>query len=658
MKPFLHLLFALGLAMPATQAEPCKIYMIGNSLTDEVKYDTWIEFCAGAGVEALYGRKMIPGAPIEWHRTHPEDGFLTKPYGYPEVAFKNFPWDALTLQPFRPGEEEAAGYYAELMWKTNPRARIFVYAQWPSRKSEDWTGMWLAMKGPVFFSVLEALRKTPRGDQVFLIPAGQALYRLHKKMQLGLVPGFREAWDLYQDGVHVNNIGSCVVGTSFYATIFRKSPVGLGVGGYQGETGTQADYHPISPDLAKMIQTTVWEAVTGAPESGVTSEEPPAVTLPALLPAVEKEPYFLEIDAAYGRPPYRWSVAGGKLPDGVTLNGDGFLQGTPAAGGDYPFTAQATDSAGQTASREFTLNVGADVAPSIVTKTLPALVQGRFVDARLQAGGGNGVIGWSVESGELPRGLILEKSGRLYGSPGIDGSYDVTLRATDGDGTAPESATRQFSGEIAPADPGSVFFARHAGRAPKVDGQLAGEEGWHPRTELKKPLAGVPDNTVRFDVQWFEDTLYIALEVEDDTVITKEGWGPRHSDMDCMVFYFDGLNNREATYNFDDRRMVFGPTSQGSHDREYSIGPRLGGDFKSTRTATGYVMEGKLQLDAMGVPDQVPGGKFDAAGAVIGFDIVNRDLDAEKGEQTRLGWRGTANNPDDPSQFGTLILLP
>jgi hypothetical protein len=148
------------------------------------------------------------------------------------------------------------------------------------------------------------------------------------------------------------------------------------------------------------------------------------------------------------------------------------------------------------------------------------------------------------------------------------------------------------------------------------------------------------------------------VEVEDADLLTKEGWGPRHSEMDCMVFYFDGLNNREATYNFDDRRMIFGPTEKGNHDRGYSIGPRLAASVKSTRTEKGFVMEGRFKLAGMGVPDQVPGGKYEAAGAVIGFDLVNRDLDAEKGEQTRLGWQGTVNNPDDPSQFGTLILLP
>ena len=654
MKYFTILLLGLTLCS-AAHAEPVRVYMIGNSLTDEVKYDDWIRLCKAGGVEALYARKMIPGAPLEWHRTHPADGFLTRPYGPPEQAFEADPWDALTLQPFRQGEEEPALYYADLLWKHHPDARVYVYAQWPNRSSDDWVAGWERVRDTIYLPTCKALRahKT-HGDQVFMIPAGWAMHRLHKKMELGLVPGFHSAWDLYSDGVHVSNVGSYLVGLSFYATIFGKSPEGLPVGGYQGVRGSPADYFTITPQLAKIIQETVWEAVTALPESGVQSDRPVAVTQPALTAAVHQEPYAYAIDAAFGTPPYRWSVSRGRLPEGFALSDTGELQGTPQQCVDSTFTVRVTDSKGESAEKPFALNVVEDTAPVIATKELPALQQGGFVDLKLTATSGNPPHSWQVAGGTLPPGLILLKSGRLYGSPAIDGAYSVQVQVTDADGAHPESDAVTFSGTIAAADRKRVFFARKAAGKIRHDGTLDPAEGWKLETPLKKELLGKSSNTVFFDAQWDGDYLYVAVSVQDDAVLTRSPF----FENDCVVFYVDGTNNREDTYNIDDRRLVFGPADKNNLDRSNSIGSSFNTVAACSRTADGYLIEARFKLDAIGVPDQIEGGKFDAAHAVIGFDIVNRDRDIADGDQTRLGWQGTIDNPENPGGFGTLILMP
>jgi len=645
-------------------AEPAKVYMIGNSLTDEVKYDAWAKLCKEAGSEVIVARKMIPGSPIGWHQEHPKDGFLTEPFGHPEEAFKNHPWDALTLQPFRSGEAEAALYYANLLWATNPKARVFVYAQWPSKGGDpDWIKAWEKIRDESYLPVVAALRETPQAAQVVMIPTGHAMERLHKKAQLGIVPGISSAWDIYSDGVHVNNIASYLVGLSFYATIFQKSPVGLPVGDYQGQKGSDADYFPISPELAKILQETVWEAVTAVPESGVVSDQPPALTLPALADAVQKEPYFFALDAAYGKPPYQYEMASGALPPGVSLNQEGLLSGTPESTTESRFSVRVKDSAGRESSRDYMLKTGADTAPKITTSALPALEQGRYVSLSLEAPGGNGVSEWSVSAGKLPPGLIIDKNGRLSGSPATAGAYEVTVMAKDSDGANPESDTKSFTGTISPANPESVLLVRRATAEPKLDGVLDPAEGWVLKTELKKTYAGTPNNKVRFDAQWFKDKVWFAVEVEDDGVISEEGWNKPRFTTDSLVFYFDGLNNREATYNFDDRRLAYGPVEQGPEDRTFNIGPFMPMDVKFTRTEKGYIMEGFGSLDRMAVPKQNEDPKRwdnpDAyAGAVFGFDLENRDIDTDGDEPSSLGWQGTAKNPEDASHFGTIILVP
>jgi len=655
---FLLILLATGSLFAA---EPAKIYMIGNSLTDEVQYDSWAKLSKQAGSEVVVARKMIPGSPLGWHKEHPKDGFQTPPFGYPEEAFKNHPWDALTLQPFRGGEAEPALYYANLLWATNPKAKVFVYAQWPSKRVDpDWLKAWDKTLDEQYLPVLAALRSTPQAAQVFMISAGHAMARLHKKAQLGLVPGLRSTWDLYSDGVHLNNIGSYLVGLSFYSTIFQKSPVGLPVGGYQGLKGSDADYFIITPELAMIIQETVWEAVTALPESGVVSNQPPALTLPALPDAVEKEPYSFAIDAAYGKPPYGFKIGGGSLPAGVLLSPEGILSGTPESISQSRFTIWVKDAAGLTASRDYVFKTSADTAPKIATAALPALEQGRYLTLQLDAPGGNGASEWTVSAGKLPPGLMLGKNGQLSGSPAIPGAYEVTLMAKDSDGANPESDTKMFSGTISAANPASVILVRRATAEPKLDGVLDPAEGWNLKNELKKTYAGTPNNKVRFDVQWFKNKVWFAVEVEDASVLSEEGFGQPRFTTDSLVFYFDGLNNREATYNFDDRRLAYGPAQQGPEDRAFNIGPFMPMDVKTTLTPKGYIMEGFGVLDRLGVPRQTAdlNSQDPYAGAVIGFDLENRDIDTAGALPSALGWQGTAKNPDDASRFGTIILIP
>src|SRR5690242_8818294 len=47
-----------------------------------------------------------------------------------------------------------------------------------------------------------------------------------------------------------------------------------------------------------------------------------------------------KLSATGGKPPYTWSLVGGSLPLGLTLNQDGTITGTPSSPGDSTFTTQ------------------------------------------------------------------------------------------------------------------------------------------------------------------------------------------------------------------------------------------------------------------------------------------------------------------------------
>ena len=70
--------------------------------------------------------------------------------------------------------------------------------------------------------------------------------------------------------------------------------------------------------------------------------------------------YLDTLAAIGGATPYSWSLAGGALPDGVTLSPAGVLSGVPTESGEFLFTAQLLDDNSDTDIREFSLFIQGD----------------------------------------------------------------------------------------------------------------------------------------------------------------------------------------------------------------------------------------------------------------------------------------------------------
>lgn len=181
---------------------------------------------------------------------------------------------------------------------------------------------------------------------------------------------------------------------------------------------------------------------TSAPATvTVTIAAPTLVMSPASLPdGGVGTIYDQTITATGGTASYSFAVTSGVLPAGLTLSSLGVLSGTPTADGASAFTITATDSLGATGSAPYTLRI--DREPNILVFTpasgaLPEAMAGEDYSAPITSSGGVDPVVYSIASGALPAGLVLNVStGELNGTldAGTEGSYTFTIQATDTNG--------------------------------------------------------------------------------------------------------------------------------------------------------------------------------------------------------------------------------
>ncbi len=186
-----------------------------------------------------------------------------------------------------------------------------------------------------------------------------------------------------------------------------------------------------------------------APQSGqltlTVNPAPPVITTTSLPAATAGTAYSQQLRTIGGLGPYTWTLAGGTLPQGLTLSTSGLLSGTPTTPGTNSVTVTAADgeSPARTVQQQLTLTVSA--APLVITTTsLPAATAGTAYGQQLATTGGVGPYTWTLASGRLPAGITLNREGALRGEPWAAGTYAFTVRATDSAWPA-QSVTQRLS---------------------------------------------------------------------------------------------------------------------------------------------------------------------------------------------------------------------
>ncbi|MBI4714704.1 MAG: putative Ig domain-containing protein [Nitrospirae bacterium] len=167
-----------------------------------------------------------------------------------------------------------------------------------------------------------------------------------------------------------------------------------------------------------------------------------------------------------GTPPYTWEIPVG-LPPGLSLIPEaGEILGIPASAGNWRFIAGVRDANGVLASKD--LEILVNPAPSVITSGVSSLYQGSSGGAvTFEGSGGVAPYTWSVVSGSLPPGLILDpQTGAVSGIPEAPGLYTFSLQVMDAAGVV---SSMSCTWAILAIPPGNVDFTTE-GSEVRVDG--------------------------------------------------------------------------------------------------------------------------------------------------------------------------------------------
>ncbi|KQX27779.1 hypothetical protein ASD01_22030 [Ensifer sp. Root423] len=189
---------------------------------------------------------------------------------------------------------------------------------------------------------------------------------------------------------------------------------------------------------------------TSTPATVTVTISPPVLVFSptggTLAAAVAGVSYSQSLTASAGTAPYLYQVTSGALPGGLTLDPvSGAISGRPGADGDFAFTVTATDANGATGQASYRIAVvSANIVFSPAAGSLPDAMVGEAYSAPISASGGTGALIYSVKSGTLPKGMVLNVSnGELTGPLAADAvpdTYRFTIGVVDSRGASGSAA--------------------------------------------------------------------------------------------------------------------------------------------------------------------------------------------------------------------------
>lgn len=218
--------------------------------------------------------------------------------------------------------------------------------------------------------------------------------------------------------------GHGVISVALYAGSLPPGFILSSDGTLHGITTVIADYNfdVILQDSASAD--CVVYGITVSITKGVT------ITNPNLPAGQTGWPYSNQFFGQDGTGPYTFTLAEGILPNGLTLDSDGTVHGTPTVADDFSFTVTVTDSTGVLCTVDCTMSTFSCTL-GITNNILNAEQVDWPMSQTFVGSGGSGPYTFTLDSGSLPAGVTLHSNGLVDGTPTETGPFDFDVLVED-----------------------------------------------------------------------------------------------------------------------------------------------------------------------------------------------------------------------------------
>ena len=281
-------LISIGLLLPMfLGAQTNRLFFVGHSLSDHIP-EMLVGLADSDDRIIEYGYAQIIGSPLRyqwsclenpgnWPGNFPDGGIYA--FYDPDHGLASGDYDQLILNEGVPrlnnewGIQETYRYvdsfyqYATLY---NPDIKVHISELWHCLLSDTPTGCdydedsnpWrqrLDDDLPMWESAVDFINdKYSPTFPVRLIPSGQALAALYDSIDAGVLPGISSIDQVFEDRIHGNDTIRYLVACVNYASLTRRSPIGLS---HELKNWWGGDFGVIPVNMAKTLQNIAWETV-------------------------------------------------------------------------------------------------------------------------------------------------------------------------------------------------------------------------------------------------------------------------------------------------------------------------------------------------------------------------------------------------------------
>ena len=272
--------------LPPRKASPLTVRQIhsGHSLTDTYGSHPWpgrlilaTESRPGTNPHETIHARTIPGSPMRWRWDHATD--------YPDAKLNIDEFELLVItesvplttneEYFRDDTLHHLGLWVDHAWAQGNRgkgAEVMLYSTWtglqdpgpgqdqagiPFRERLEQDGVrWERMQD-------NANANRPQGmPPVYMIPGHRLMLRLYDDISAGAAPGLASIKEVFEDDIHLNDLGRYAITCLVYAVIYQRDPREL-----PDRLAVPGD--TLSREQARYFKKIAWEVARTYHRSGV-----------------------------------------------------------------------------------------------------------------------------------------------------------------------------------------------------------------------------------------------------------------------------------------------------------------------------------------------------------------------------------------------------